>query len=266
MFVDERIGNARSAAGLVSVPSRARLLAVAAHFVEAIGNGGLRSLGPRLPDRFQVLADAPADVDAGDVLHPERSHRIAEVGERVVDLRDAGAFLEQQVRLAHVVREHAVGDESETVADDHANLVQLLRELQRRRDHLRAGRAPADDLEQLHHVGRAEEVVPDDLCRPAARRGELVDVERRRVRRENGVGPCHRGELGERGLLQVHVLEHGLDDDVDVTEAVVARRRRNERQCARHRLRRHPALRHRRLVVLANDATCHGRARPDPRP
>ena len=152
----------------VSVPSRARLLAVAAQCVEAIGNGRLRSLGPRLPDRFQVLADAPADVDAGDVLHPERSHRITEVREGVVDLRDAGAFLEEEVRLAHVVREHAVGDESETVTDDHANLVQLFRELHRRRDHLRAGGAPADDLEQLHHVGGAEEVVPDDLC-PAGR-------------------------------------------------------------------------------------------------
>ena len=56
-----------------------------------------------------------------------------------VDLRDAGAFFEQQVRLAHVVREHAVGDEPEAVADDDADLAQLLRQLQRRRDHLFAG-------------------------------------------------------------------------------------------------------------------------------
>ena len=96
-------------------------------------------------------------------------------------------------------------------------------------------------------------MVPDDLRLPAARRGKLVDVECRRVRRENGVGACHRGELGERGLLQVHVLEHRLHDDVDVTEAVIAHRRSNERECAFHRLRRHSALRHRRRVVLADD-------------
>ena len=37
-------------------------------------------------------------------------------------------------------------------------------------------------------------------------------------------------ELGEGGLLQIHVLEHRLDDDVDLIEAVVSGGRRDERR------------------------------------
>ena len=94
--------------------------------------------------------------------------------------------------------------------------------------------------------------MPDHLRRPAARLRELVDVERRGVRRQHAVGPRDRRELGERRLLQVHVLEDRFDDDVDVVEAVVGGRRRDERHRLGHRLGRHLALRDRRFVVLAD--------------
>ena len=63
-------------------------------------------------------------------------------------------------------------------------------------------------------------------------------------------GRVTRASSANVALLQVHVLEHGLDDDVDLVEAVVARRRRDEAQRSGHRLRRHLALRDRGLVVL----------------
>ena len=44
--IDDRIRNARSTATFVSIPSRTGLLAVAAHFVEAIGNRRLRPFCP----------------------------------------------------------------------------------------------------------------------------------------------------------------------------------------------------------------------------
>ena len=121
---------------VVLVPAGAGLLSVAAHLEQPIGNRRLRPFRARLADRLQVLPDARADVDAGDVLHPERSDRQAEVGQHAIDLLDARAFFEQQVRLAHVVGEHPVGDEAEAVADDDADLAELLRQLERRRDRL----------------------------------------------------------------------------------------------------------------------------------
>ena len=84
---DERIGNAVAAAGLVLVPAGAGLLPVAAHLEQPIGDRRLRTLRARLADRLQVLPDARADIDAGDVLHAERTDRQAEVGEHAVDLR-----------------------------------------------------------------------------------------------------------------------------------------------------------------------------------
>ena len=112
---------------LVLVPAGAGLLAVAAHLEQPIGHVRLRTFGARLADRRQILANARADVDAGDVLHAERADRQAEIGQHAIDLRHARAFLEQQVRLAHVVGEHAVGDEAEAVADDDADLAEPLR-------------------------------------------------------------------------------------------------------------------------------------------
>ena len=249
---DQRIGNPRAAARLVRVPSGAGLLPVASHLEQRVGHLRLRPLRARLADRFQVLPDPRADVDAGDVLHPERPDRHAEVGERLVDLRDARTFLEQQVRLAHVVGQHPVGDEPETIAHDDADLAQPLGQLQRRRDRLARRVAPPHDLEQLHHVRRAEEVVAEDLRRPAARARERVDVERRAVGRQHAVGTGHAAELREHRLLQLHVLEDRLDDDVGGVESVVGRGRRDERQRALERRWRHLALGDRRLVVPAN--------------
>ena len=65
-------------------------------------------------------------------------------------------------------------------------------------------------------------VVAEHLRRPSAGDRELIDVERGRVGRQDAVGPRHLAELGERGLLQVHVLEHRFSDDVHLVEAVVA--------------------------------------------
>jgi hypothetical protein len=95
-------------------------------------------------------------------------------------------------------------------------------------------------------------MMAEHLRGTAGRPGELVDVERRRVRREDGVGPRDLREIGERRLLQIHVLEDRLDDDVHLIETVVRRGRRDER----HRLvdlrRGHLALRPRHVVVPAD--------------
>ena len=65
-------------------------------------------------------------------------------------------------------------------------------------------------------------------------------------------GRVTRPSSRERRLLQLHVLEHGFDDDVDLIEAVIGRRRRDERQRLFERLGRHASLRDRRFVVPAD--------------
>ena len=81
----------------------------------------------------------------------------------------------------------------------------------------------AHDLEQLHHVGRREEVQADHVCGRLVTRGDLVDVERRGVGGEDRAGLADAVELGEDLLLDVHVLEHGLDDEVAVGEVLQRR-------------------------------------------
>ncbi len=174
-LIDQRIRCPVAAAGrVVFVPAGAGLLAVASHLEQAIRDLRLRPLGARLANRLEILPDARADVDAGDVLHPVRTDRQAEVGQHLVDLRHARAFLEQQVGLAHVIREHPVRDEAEAVADDDADLAELLRQLERRRDHFLAGVSAANDFEQLHDVRRAEVVMPQHLRR-AGRSPRRID-------------------------------------------------------------------------------------------
>ena len=127
-----------------------------------------------------------------------------------------------------------------------------LASLHHRRQHVGAGRVAAHDLEQLHHVGRAEEVHADDVLRAARAGGDPVDVERRRVRREDRAGLGDVVQCREHLLLDGHVLEHRLDDEVRVAEIVVVERRREQRHVLRDVGRARAALFRRALVVGAD--------------
>ena len=83
-----------------------------------------------------------------------------------------------------------------------------------------------DDLDQRHDRGRVEVVEADDLVGAQRRVADLGDRQRRGVRGEDRVAGRHGVELGEDGLLDLHPLGHGLDDEVDVAEALVGRRAR----------------------------------------
>ncbi len=73
-------------------------------------------------------------------------------------------------------------------------------------------------------------MVADDHLRPRRRRGDFVDVERRRVRGQHGPRLGDFVDLAEDFLLQLHVLEDGLDDDVGLVEVAVVERRLDHRQ------------------------------------
>ena len=92
------------------------------------------------------------------------------------------------------------------------------------RDGLGVGVVAEDDLEQRHDRRRVEEVEADDLLGPArrARRSRVIDSDEVFEARIAWPGVT-RVELGEDRLLDLHPLGHGLDDEVDVAEAVVGR-------------------------------------------
>ena len=133
-LIDQRVGNPLAAASLVLVPTRARFLAVATHRKQAIGHFGLWTFSACLADGRQILTNAGADVDAGDVLHAVRADGQTEVGQYTIDLLHARAFLEQEVRLSHVVRQHPVRDKAKAIPDHDRHLRESLAELHRRRD------------------------------------------------------------------------------------------------------------------------------------
>ena len=78
----------------------------------------------------------------------------------------------------------------------------------------------ADHLDELQDGHRVEEVHPDDLVRPARDRGERGDRDRRRVRREDGLGRKRLVRTAEDRLLHRRVLDDGLDEQVGRNEIV----------------------------------------------
>ncbi len=156
----DQLGRDRVAlAGLVVVPAGAGLLAEAAQLAQLVGAAAVLHVGPL---GGAALADRPADVVAGQVAHAERAHGEAEPLDRLVHLLRRAALVQQEAGLAAVLLDHAVADEAVADAGDHRRLLDLLGDRHHGGQHVLAGLLAAHHLQQLHHVGRAEEV----RCRP----------------------------------------------------------------------------------------------------
>src|SRR5690606_19014322 len=84
--------------------------------------------------------------------------------------------------------QHAVADEAGADAGEGRDLADLLGQIHRRGDDFIRRVFGADDFEQLHHVGRREEVQAYDVLRTLGDRGDLVDVEVGGVGGEDGAG------------------------------------------------------------------------------
>jgi hypothetical protein len=162
-----------------------------------------------------------ADVDAGEVQHAARAHSHPEVLHGGIDLRRCGAFQHQEFGLAHVNLGHAVTDKAVTDTRDDRHLADRAGHVHGRGEHLRPGLRAAHHLQQLHHIRRAEEVHADHISWPAGRLREEVDVQRGGVGGDNGTRLAQRAEPRADLLLQVHVLEHRLDDEVATGECLV---------------------------------------------
>src|SRR5205814_3121934 len=130
----------RPAILVVLVPTCAGLLAVASNLAQAV-------FRKRLPDTrilrvLELFADAPADVESGQISGRERTHRHSEIVQRFIDSLDRRAFFNQELRLAPIRPEHAIADKSTAVSYQHAYLAELLRQCHAGSDYFfRAGLA-----------------------------------------------------------------------------------------------------------------------------
>ena len=129
--------------------------------------------------------------------------------------------------------------------------------------HVLGGLLAAHDFQQLHHVGRAEEVQADHVLRALGEAGDLVDVERGGVGGEDGARLHTSSSVLNTCLLHAHVLEHGLDHEVGVRRC-----RRSPAWCSSRPMRcvelvlRELALLDLGFVVLADRGRGRGPAPP----
>ena len=141
-----RIGQRRARPCLIFVVALAGLLAEAAGLAQRIGDFRLDAA---------ILARTPADIEAGEIAHRERSHRHAELGHDRVDLLRQRAFEQQLLRLLAALRQHAVADKAVADADHRRHLCDFARHRDRGGQRIRRGLGRAHDLAQLHDVRRA---------------------------------------------------------------------------------------------------------------
>src|SRR5262245_8196317 len=235
---------------VVFVPARASLLAVTPHLAQTVRDFRITYAG--LLQMRVFFANAPADVESGQIADGKRPHSHSEFVKRAVDVLRRRALFDQELRLAAVLMQHPVADEAVAIAHDHADLFQSLRQRHRGRDHFLARRLAADDFEQSHHVRRAEVMMADDEFRPRRGRRDFINVQRRGVRRQNRAGLGHTIDFAEDLLLQFHPFEDGLSDDVGFFKTVVGKLRLDQRHTLTHHFLREAAFLDGVLVVFAN--------------
>ena len=88
--------------------------------------------------------------------------------------------------------------------------------------------------------------------RPLRGGRNLVDIERRRIRRQNALGLRDPVQRREDFLLQRHVLEHRFHNNVGLFEALVGELRGHQREALVHHLLREALFFHRIRVISTN--------------
>ena len=168
----------------------------------------------------------PADVEAGEIAHRERAHREAEIVEHAVDVPGHRAFEDQLAGLALAL----------------APACGCRRSRGRRRPARRSCRSCLASFITVAITGFAVfsprttsssriTLAGEKKCRPITcsgplgDRGDLVDVQVGGVGGEDRARLGDRVELAEHLLLDVHVLEHRLDDEIAVGQRVEIERR-----------------------------------------
>ena len=171
-----------------------------------------------------MLGDVEDGVEAEQVGEEERAHRRQlGAGDRLVDrLQREPLLLLGAPDLPHRRHQDSVDDEAGDLAADDRLLLDRLGEVVGGGRGFLRGVLADDHLDQRHDRGRVEEVEADDLVGPQRRLPDLGDRERGGVGGEDRVARGGRVDLAEDRLLDLHLLRHRLDHEVDVAELLVA--------------------------------------------
>src|SRR5580658_4541317 len=216
----------RAAVFVVLVPSSTGFLAVAAHLAEIIPGKSLADAG--LLQVAIFLADSPADIESCEIANRERTHGHAEIIHRGIDGFDTRAFFQKKNGLADIRMKHAVADKAAAVPYEDADLADFLRELHAAGNDFFVAGFAANDFEEAHHVGRAEEMRADHGLRTCGRGSNLVDVERGRVASEDGARLADAIEFSEDFFLERHAFEDGFNHQIGIRKRIVTERRLNQ--------------------------------------
>ncbi len=180
----------------------------------------------------QALRRVKADRDTGHVHQLEGTHADLErVLGRRLDRRNVGdSLFEQPRRFVDPRHEEAIDDEAGLVAAPNRRLADaLLQRPQAREQILRRARS-ADDLDQPVLRRMVEVVEPDHPLRMRHALRDVLHVERRRVRREHGIGPHVLRQQREDRALDPEVLEDRFDREVGLLQSLPIEQRRDPRR------------------------------------
>ncbi len=172
----------------------------------------------------EVRHDVVGRVEAHEVDRPEDGGAGPPQGraDDGVDVLDPHALGEHEVHgVGHVVDADAVGDEvRDVLADDDALAEHVLAEAGHVLDDLLLRLLAGDDLDELHVPRRVEEVDPQEpLLEGLAQVGrDLADPDARGVGGHDAVGLHDLFHPGEEVLLDLEILDDGLDHQVHARE------------------------------------------------
>ena len=148
----------------------------------------------------------------------------------------------------------AVADKAVANPDQHRNLSQPLARRHGGQDYVVRRFGAAHIFKQAHDVGGGEEVHANHVLRPPGDAGDFVDVQRRGVGCQHAAGLTDGVQSGEDILLHVHILEHGLDHQIDLGQRLHVGGADEQRHALFDLCLGHPALLGAVFIVLAADA------------
>ena len=223
----------------VPVEAQAGLLAQPSALDQSIGDAiepriG-RACGPGPPGVI-------ADIETGEIAHRIGAHRHAERLERPIDESRGGSLQHQELFLPTVGIQHSVADEAKAVADNHSHLTHRLTDGNGAREDIPGRISTPHNLQQAHHVRRAEEMHSDTVRGPTACRGDRINVDRRGVGCKDGTRLHNGCQVREQRLLDGKVLEHRLDHEIGRAQLAGVRGTDDPRPHLRGRTGGDPAL------------------------
>src|SRR4051794_12179973 len=181
-----------------------------------------------------VAGDLHDGVQARHVGDPERPHRhLGLLADELVELLDVDPRLVLVAPdLARGGDEDAVDHEAGTLVAADGHLLDRLGEVGGGLGGLRRGVLALDHLDQPHVRRRPEKVEADHLVGTIGGVADLRDRQARGVGGEDRVAGRRGIQIREHGVLDLHLLRHGLDDEVDVAELGVVGRTGDQLQRA----------------------------------